>query len=67
MTNYIEIRKSSVRKRKKKFWESDVIEKNGTRRIEKLKDEKGADETLHKRATREISGNSINFFVGRRL
>ena len=47
MTYYNEIRKSS-RKRKAKTWESDVLEKNGTRRIEKIKDEKDADETAQK-------------------
>ena len=41
MTYYIEIRKSSGRKRKATFWESNVIEKQ--RRVEKLKDEKDAD------------------------
>ena len=46
MTYYIENRRSSGRKRKAKFWESDVIEKNGTRGTEKLKDEKDADETV---------------------
>ena len=63
MTYYTEIRKSSVRIRKAKFWESDVIEKkNETRRIEKLKDEKDADGTVHKRATKKNYGDSIIFF-----
>ena len=49
MTYYTEIQKRRRRKRKAKSWESDVIEKkNGTRRNEKLKDEKDADETVHK-------------------
>ena len=64
MTYYTEIRKSSVRIRKAKFWESDVIEKkNETRRIEKLKDEKDADGTVHKRATKKNYGDSIIFFL----
>ena len=68
MTYYIEIPKSSGIKRKAKFWESDVTEKNGTWRIEKLKDEKDADKTVHKRATRKNYRDWIIFFsVGRRL
>ena len=50
MTYYIEILKSSRIKRKAKTWESDVLEKNGTRKIEKIKDEKDADETAQKRS-----------------
>ena len=68
-TYYIKIQKRRRRKRKAKSRESDVIEKkNGTRRIEKLKDEKDADETVHKRATKK-NINIIDhiFSVGRRL
>ena len=58
MTYYIEIRKRRRRKRKAKSWESNVIEekKNGTRRIEKLKDGKDAGETIRSRTTKKITG-----------
>ena len=56
MTYYIEIRKGSRRKRKAKNWESDVLEKYGTRRIEKLKDEKDADETAQKPSDKKNRG-----------
>ena len=67
MTYYIENRNADG-ENEKQSWESDVIEeKNGTRRIEKLKDEKDADETVHKRATRKSFNDSIIFSVRRRL
>ena len=63
MTYYTEIQKSSGRKRKAKFWESDVIgKKNETRRIGKLKGEKDADETVRKRTTRKIIGIRFSLF-----
>ena len=58
-TYYIEIVKSRRRKRKAKFRESDVIRKNGTRKINERKDKKDAYETLLKQATKPISGNSF--------
>ena len=68
MTYYTEIRKNSREKRKATFWESDVFEKkNGTRRIEKLKDEKDADKNGTYTSDEKNYGNSITFFVGRRL
>ena len=55
-------------KRKAKIGESDVLGKNGTRRIEKLKDEKDADETAQNPATKKKLEEFDNFFsVGRRL
>ena len=63
-TYYIKIQKRRRRKRKAKSWESDVIEKKtGTRRIEKLKDEKDEDETVHKRATKKNYQYIRSFFL----
>ena len=61
---YIEIRKSRRRKRKAKFWEVDdrVKTENGQLTSERTK--KDAYETLHNRATRQNSGNSIIFSLG---
>ena len=58
MTYYTEIWKRSGRKRKAKFWESDVIEKKN-RKTEncKVKERKKRGlKTVHKRATRKIIG-----------
>ena len=62
MTYYIKIRKSKPRKRKAKFWESDVIErKNGKRRIVKMKNEKNADEKRYINERREKLCEFDNF------
>ena len=64
MTYYIDIRKISRRKRKAKTWESDVLEKkNGTRRIEKMKDEKDADETAQKPSNEKKIEDVDKFFL----
>ena len=63
MTYYIENRKSSEENEKRSFGRAMLLrKKNGTRRIGKLKGEKDADETAHKRATRKIYMDSI-FYV----
>ena len=59
MTYYIENRKSSEENEKRSFGRETLLRKNGTRRIGKLKGEKDADETAHKRATRKIYRVSI--------
>ena len=63
---YIEIRKNSGRKRKAKFWESDVIEKAEHGELKSKRTKKDVGERVHKRATRKIM-EFDNFFVGRRL
>ena len=63
MIYYIEIRKSSRRKRKAKTRESDVLEKNGTRRIEKIKDENDADETAQKPSDEKKIEDVDKFFL----
>ena len=62
MTYYIEIQESSGSKPKRSFGRATLM-KNGTRRIEKLKDQNDADETVHKRATSKNYSDSIVFFV----
>ena len=54
MTYFFEIRKQSKENEKRNFGRATLLKKNGTWRIEKLKDEKDADEMVIKRATRKL-------------
>ena len=56
MTNYIENRKKSEENGNRSFGRATLLEKNGTRRIEKLNEERDADKMVHNRATRKIMG-----------
>ena len=56
MTYNIEVWKSSGRKRKAKFWESGVNEKTEHGELKSERTKKDAGETVHKRATRKITG-----------
>ena len=60
MTYYTEIRESSGRKRKVKFFGRATLLKNGAGRIVKLMDEKDAEETV-KNKRLEKYRNSIIF------
>ena len=57
MTYYTEIRKSIGENERRSFERVTLLRKKiGTRIIEIIKDEKDADETVHKRATKKIIG-----------
>ena len=61
MTYYIENRKSIEENEKRSFGRATLLEKNGTRRIGKLKNEKNADEKRYINERREKLWEFDNF------